>query len=236
MKAKEELLNIIELITDKKNPRYKKEIKNIDKELTKDIPWEKLKPVRKNLRGIEGVDAKFSTCDTKNHISDNENDLKALEKATMSTIKTISKINDNLIACGGYDEKVTLLDISDPNSIKTLGSSSFEASVNTISNIGNNLIACGGDDKKVTLLDISDNKELSFISSFLELEESIFQHVTNKSIDIINPNGWSVNEDKTLYKYAAFYDNKLKKVIPYFNVSEKRVKTSEDKTVVTLKK
>ena len=74
--------------------------------------------------------------------------------SAQNEISAISRISDSLIAFGGEDKQVTLLDLSEPRKIRTLGSVSANNTVFTISRISDSLIAFGGYDKQVTLLDI----------------------------------------------------------------------------------
>lgn len=191
MKSRERLLKIVELITNKKNPPYKKEIEAIDTVITDEIPWSRLGPERMNLRGVSKLSDVSISCNTTNPTLDDEEGLKELNRISLGAVSAITKISEQMIACGGH---------------------------------------------KITVIDISDLKRPRVISSYLELEPNIYELLNSETLTLVNPNGWDYDNDKILYKYARFYDPGLKRVIPYFNVSEKRVKRSEDKTRLIIKR
>ena len=70
----------------------------------------------------------------------------------------------------------------------------------------------------------------------MALEEGIYEIVNNSEWKLVNKDGWSFGNDEQLYKYARLYDPKSKELVPYYLLSKKRVKLSDDKTELLIKK
>jgi len=140
------------------------------------------------------------------------------------------------LACGGGDQKVTLIDISDKDSLKTLGSVGVEGWVQSIVFLDAKTLACGGYDTKVTLIDISDREKVKVVSSYMPLEANIFETLNDKEWRLVNTQGWQFDNDERLYKYARLYDPKSKKLVPYFDMEGDRVFRSKDATELIIKR
>ncbi len=104
-------LKLLEIVTNKINPPYKKEITPIQKDIIPPEIIDKLNPKRANLRGVATKPIK--SCNTGLEEIKDEALLKILPKEHLGTVRSIIKIDEKTIACGGSDEKVTLIDISD---------------------------------------------------------------------------------------------------------------------------
>ena len=131
---------------------------------------------------------------------------------------------------------MTLLDISDRVNIKILGSSSFEGSVESITTIDANTLACGVNNKKVILLDISDRANIKIVSSYMSLEQNIYETLNPNEWTLVNNEGGEFDNDEQLYRYARLYDPVSRKLVPYFDVKGDRVSRSEDGTRLIIRR
>ena len=188
---------LIDTIVNRLNPSYKKEIVDIpDSVVPKELfTKEELRKAFNldNLRGLGLSKKDFPTCNIGNSTIESDESLIELPKMHLGSVYSIIKIDENTIACGG-------------------------------------------DDKKITLLDISDKKSPKAVATYMALEESIYEVVNESEWKLVNKNGWSFGNDEQLYRYARLYDPKSKELVPYYLLSEKRVKLSDDKTELVISK
>ena len=175
---------LIDIIVNRLNPRYKKEIVDIPNSV---VPRElfKNKELKSkfnldNLRGLGLKKEDFPTCDVGNSSINSEELLTELPKMHLGIVRSIIKIDEQTIACGGEDSKITLIDISDKKSPKELGGFALSGIVFSIIKIDEQTIACGGDDSKIRLIDISNKenpKELggfalsNWVESIIKIDE-----------------------------------------------------------------
>ena len=73
-----------------------------------------------NLRGLGLSKKDFPTCNIGNSTIKSDKSLIELPKMHLGNVNSIIKIDENTIACGGDDKKITLLDISEKESPKEL--------------------------------------------------------------------------------------------------------------------
>ena len=231
-----ENIKLLETITNRLNPRYKKEIQEIPESI---IPRRVLKQGKQeylNVRGLGLSDKDCTFCDRGAMRVEDATALQELPQIGFGPIASIAKIDNHTLACGGGDRKVTLIDISSREHPKTLGSVGFENLIESITTIDNNTLACGGFDSKVTLIDISSREHPKSITSYMFLEDAIYEIVNRRNWILFNKNGWQYNNDEKLYRYARLYDPKSKRLVPYFDIEGERVSYSKDKTELIIKR
>ena len=170
--------------------------------------------------------------DKKIYIIDNETFNK---KSNINiNIKDVIKIDKNIIL--GYDNiKLVFLNINNKNSLEILHSIEFDFLIEKIIKISDNIINIVTKNGEMSFLHIKDIKNSKIISKILLLENGTFEIENERKLCFINPNGWHINNDPLLYKYARLYDSKTKELVPYYML-EKRLKVSEDKKEVCIKR
>ncbi len=115
---------LIDIIVNRLNPRYKKEIVDIPNSVVPRELFENKELKSKfnldNLRGLGLKKEDFPTCDVGNISINSEELLTELPKMHLGIVNSIIKIDEQTIACGGEDSKITIIDISDKKSPKAI--------------------------------------------------------------------------------------------------------------------
>jgi len=155
MRNKEAILKTLEIITNKINPPYEKEIEDL-KELIEPLDEKKIEELEPNFLNLRGVTKKpINHCDIGYKdidISKTDQFFISENRGFTDSISSIITIDtDNIAVASG--NKISFLNIKENRFLST-----FETSdrISSITKIDEKTLCFGGDDGKVTILDISD--------------------------------------------------------------------------------
>jgi len=105
-----ETTELIEIITNRLNPRYRKTIQQIpDTIIPPEVLAKEDTSQSLNLRGLEVAREKFPNADTGSSIVNKEETLKALPQVAFSFLNSIVAIDATDLACGGSDNMLSLI-------------------------------------------------------------------------------------------------------------------------------
>ncbi|RUM43671.1 MAG: hypothetical protein DSY46_07700, partial [Hydrogenimonas sp.] len=91
------------------------------------------------------------------------------------TMRSITKISETVIAFGGDDEQITLVDISNPTNPKILPNPIHAKNlIHSITKISKTVIAFGGDYRQIILADISNPTNPQILPNPIHAKGSIF--------------------------------------------------------------
>ena len=163
---------LIEVITNKINPPYEKEITELDFLKNKVDNIKKLNPSFLNLRGV--LKEEFNYCDMGYNSIENKDSLLALENNTfLDSINSIVKLDNNFLALAS-GSSVCIVEIK---SLKIISKLDTQNQISSIAVIDENHIAFGGSDGKVTIANISDKQNPKVYEKSISVGNSVYSIV-----------------------------------------------------------
>ena len=177
---------LIDIIVNRLNPRYRKEIIDIPNSVIPRELFEKDELKSRfsfdNLRGLGLDKTDFPTCDVGQIKIINESKLVELPEVLLDNIDCIEKLDKTTVVCGD-NNKIILFDISDKYNIKQLSCYYLYDWVITLIVIDNNTLLGNTYNGEIFLLDISNLFDIKKIKSIkLELEIKTMSVLNNNII------------------------------------------------------